>query len=318
MSLTVGLNCCRVRALGYSSALLPWRPSICLITMPKGCRFRTRASGRRRVLKKKQREEEEAKSEAAISLQTSADERFSVDENPADSNVGIVNPPRGAVIQACTLTSGLIAALGILLRQVSHVAAEEGLPVLDCSEQVSFGFEIWHLGLIFGLVLVISSSRFLLLKTWPDFRESSEAANQQVLTSLEPLDYLLVAFLPGVSEVSGGTQLHTTDRSNNFLLMEFGNLPLSLQELLFRGALQPLFGMDLKSVLAVAALFGILHLGNGRKYSFAFWATFVGCIYGYATIASSSIVVPMAAHALNNLIGGISWRYSSQSFKALK
>ncbi|CAI0627207.1 unnamed protein product [Linum tenue] len=289
MSLTVGLNCCRVRALGYSSALLPWRPSICLITMPKGCRFRTRASGRRRVLKKKQREEEEAKSEAAISLQTSADERFSVDENPADSNVGIVNPPRGAVIQACTLTSGLIAALGILLRQVSHVAAEEGLPVLDCSEQVSFGFEIWHLGLIFGLVLVISSSRFLLLKTWPDFRESSEAANQQVLTSLEPLDYLLVAFLPGVSE-----------------------------ELLFRGALQPLFGMDLKSVLAVAALFGILHLGNGRKYSFAFWATFVGCIYGYATIASSSIVVPMAAHALNNLIGGISWRYSSQSFKALK
>ncbi|CAL1413442.1 unnamed protein product [Linum trigynum] len=257
--------------------------------MPKGCRFRTRASGRRKVLKKKQREEEEAKSEAAISLQTSADERFSVDENPADSNVGIVNPPRGAVIQACTLTSGLIAALGILLRQVSHVAAEEGLPVVDCSEQVSFGFEIWHLGLIFGLILVISSSRFLLLKTWPDFRESSEAANQQVLTSLEPLDYLLVAFLPGVSE-----------------------------ELLFRGALQPLFGMDLKSVLAVAALFGILHLGNGRKYSFAFWATFVGCIYGYATIASSSIVVPMAAHALNNLIGGISWRYSSQSFKALK
>ncbi|CAL1413441.1 unnamed protein product [Linum trigynum] len=289
MSLTVGLNCCRVRALGYSSALLPWRPSIGLITMPKGCRFRTRASGRRKVLKKKQREEEEAKSEAAISLQTSADERFSVDENPADSNVGIVNPPRGAVIQACTLTSGLIAALGILLRQVSHVAAEEGLPVVDCSEQVSFGFEIWHLGLIFGLILVISSSRFLLLKTWPDFRESSEAANQQVLTSLEPLDYLLVAFLPGVSE-----------------------------ELLFRGALQPLFGMDLKSVLAVAALFGILHLGNGRKYSFAFWATFVGCIYGYATIASSSIVVPMAAHALNNLIGGISWRYSSQSFKALK
>lgn len=42
------------------------------------------------------------------------------------------------------------------------------------------GFEMWHLELIAGLVIMVSSCRFLLLKTWPDFAESSEAANQQV------------------------------------------------------------------------------------------------------------------------------------------
>lgn len=44
-------------------------------------------------------------------------------------------------------------------------------------------------------------------------------------------------------------------------------------------------------------------------------ATFVGLAYGYATILSSSIAVPMASHALNNLVGGILWRHSSNSSK---
>ncbi|KAI4336637.1 hypothetical protein L6164_015137 [Bauhinia variegata] len=192
-------------------------------------------------------------------------------------------PSRSTVLQACTITSGLIAALGIVIRQVSHAASMEGLPILDCSTEVSFGFEMWHLELITGLVVLVSLSRYLLLKTWPDFAESSEAANRQVLTSLQPLDYIVVAFLPGISE-----------------------------ELLFRGALLPLFGVNWKSIGAVALLFGVLHLGSGRKYSFAIWATFVGLVYGYATMLSSSIVVPMASHALNNLIGGVLWRYTSE------
>ncbi|XP_044488535.1 uncharacterized protein LOC123213213 isoform X2 [Mangifera indica] len=192
-------------------------------------------------------------------------------------------PARSSVLQACTLTCGVLAALGLIIRQVSHVAFVEGLPIHDCSTEVSFGIEIWHLELISGLVILISSCRYLLLKAWPDFAESSEAANQQVLTSLEPLDYLVVAFLPGVSE-----------------------------ELLFRGALLPLFGANLTSVLVVATIFGVLHLGNGRKYSFAVWATFVGFLYGYATIVSNSIIVPMASHSLNNLVGGILWHYTSR------
>ncbi|XLR16103.1 hypothetical protein S83_044041, partial [Arachis hypogaea] len=92
----------------------------------------------------------------------------------------------------------------------------EGLPILDCSSQVSFGFEMWHLELFTGFVVFISSSLRLLLNTWTDFADSSQAANLQVLCSLQPLDCMFVAFLPGISE-----------------------------ELLFRGAILPLFGMNL-------------------------------------------------------------------------
>ncbi|KAM1300523.1 hypothetical protein ACFX15_011340 [Malus domestica] len=195
----------------------------------------------------------------------------------------LVFPSRGAVLRACTVTSGLIAALGIIIRQASHVASVEGLPVLDCSLEVSFDFEVWHLELISGLVILISLSRYLLLKTWPDFAESSK-----VSTFCSICHYIIVAFLPGVSE-----------------------------ELLFRGALLPLFGSNWRSALIVAIIFGVLHLGSGRKYSFAVWATFVGLVYGYATIVSSSLIVPMASHAVNNFVGGMLWRYRSDSSRKI-
>ncbi|XP_076909313.1 uncharacterized protein LOC143566520 [Bidens hawaiensis] len=217
----------------------------------------------------------------------SSDKSASTDSvNNLESRASLAIAPKSSVIQACTLTSGFIAFVGVVIRQGSHLASLQGWPIADCSSEISFNFEIWHLQLIAGLVILISSSRLLLLKTWSDFAESSEASNQQVLTSLEPLDYAIVAFLPGISE-----------------------------ELLFRGALLPLFGTNLISASAVAALFGILHLGSGRKFSFAIWATFVGLAYGYATILSSSLVVPMASHGINNLIGSIIWRVTRPNYE---
>lgn len=262
---------------------------------PSGDKFRTRTYARRKSVRKWTRDERSQNGIALESTEKGLEEervvlsdKSSLEDNSVEPVQSTLNniASRSDVLQACTVTSGLIAALGILIRQVSHVASMEGLPIHDCSTEVSFGIEMWHLELITGLVILISSCRYLLLKTWPDFAESTEAANQQVLTSLQPLDYLVVSFLPGITE-----------------------------ELLFRGALLPLFGMDWKSVLLAATIFGVLHLGNGRKYSFAIWATFVGIVYGYATIVSSSLVVPMASHALNNLAGGLLWRHTSKPAK---
>ncbi|KAG5240751.1 CAAX amino terminal protease protein [Salix suchowensis] len=262
---------------------------------PSADKFCTRTFARRKSVKKWRRDEQSQNGMTLESTEKGLEkervllsDKSSLEDNSVESVQITVNniASRSDVLQACTVTSGLIAALGILIRQVSHVASMEGLPILDCSSEVSFGIEMWHLELITGLVILVSSCRYLLLKTWPDFAESSEAANQQVLTSLQPLDYVVVSFLPGVTE-----------------------------ELLFRGALLPLFGMDWKSVLLAATIFGVLHLGNGRKYSFAVWATFVGFVYGFATIVSSSLVVPMASHALNNLAGGLLWRLTSKPAK---
>ncbi|PPR94908.1 hypothetical protein GOBAR_AA25761 [Gossypium barbadense] len=59
-------------------------------------------------------------------------------------------------------------------------------------------------------------------------------------------------------------------------------------------------------------------LGRWKDYPFLTAprkATFVGIVYGYATIMSSSVIVPMASHALNNLVGGLLWRYTSKSLE---
>jgi membrane protease YdiL (CAAX protease family) len=122
--------------------------------------------------------------------------------------------------------------------------------------------------------------------------------------------------------------------------------------------MMPILGLNWISALIIGTIFGVLHLGNGRKYSFAIWyilfcsifacvqqekdvlfpaihisvnmvirfryilihiffsrATFVGFAYGIGTIASSSIIVPMASHSINNIIGGLLWRYTKNSQK---
>ncbi|XP_038886748.1 uncharacterized protein LOC120076873 isoform X2 [Benincasa hispida] len=257
--------------------------------LPRGLCSRSNVKPKVYAKRKSARKLERTNEEGYITSSSADDNAQDVQMNPSDSspkNRMINISSRSSVLRACIITSGLIAALGVIIRQVSHGASIEGLPVIDCTSEVSFSFEMRQLQLIIGLVVLISSSRFLLLKAWPDFAESSEAANRQVLTSLQPLDYVVVAFLPGISE-----------------------------ELLFRGALMPLLGFNWASVVVTAAIFGVLHLGGGRKYSFAIWATFVGLAYGYASIESSSIVVPMASHALNNLVGGILWRYESSSLE---
>lgn len=189
-------------------------------------------------------------------------------------------PGRDAVLRACVVTSGIFAAIALTIRQVSHIASEAGLPFPDCAEAMPYTLEWSQAKMIAVLVVLISSCRQLLLIFWPDFAKSSKAANQQVLGSLDTWDYVVVSFFPGISE-----------------------------ELLFRGGLLPLIGLDWKGMTVAGITFGALHLGGGRKYAFALWASFVGTVYGFAAISSSSIIVPIAAHSLNNLIGGLLWRY---------
>ncbi|PKA66096.1 hypothetical protein AXF42_Ash018385 [Apostasia shenzhenica] len=219
--------------------------------------------------------------EANDGHRNTSDERITNSHSISDSPASAT---RSAVLKACSVTSGILLALGLLIREAAHIASVEGWLNLDSSSELSFGLEIWHIQLVFSIVVLVSSCRYMLLKIWPEFAESSEAANQKVLGSLQPLDYLLVAILPGISE-----------------------------EFLFRGAILPLLGLNWKSSLVVGAIFGGLHLDGSRKYSFAIWASLVGFIYGMATIVSSSIIVPMACHSLNNLVGGIIWRSASSS-----
>lgn len=74
--------------------------------------------------------------------------------------------------------------------------------------------------------------------------------------------------LPGISEVT--INIHNKHpESVSFKI--FGSLVCITQEMLFRGALMPLLGTNWNGIVAVGLIFGLLHLGSGRKYSFAVW-----------------------------------------------
>jgi hypothetical protein len=68
------------------------------------------------------------------------------------------------------------------------------------------------------------------------------------------------------------------------------------EELLFRGLLQPLFG-----VVVAALVFGALHQIRGpARWGWMAWATVMGLLFGCVFAATGSLAGPVVAHAMIN------------------
>ena len=68
------------------------------------------------------------------------------------------------------------------------------------------------------------------------------------------------------------------------------------EELLFRGLVQPLFGVVVASVV-----FGALHQIRGpARWGWMVWATVMGLLFGCVFAATGSLVGPVVAHAMIN------------------
>eukprot|EP00850_Spirogloea_muscicola_P007879 SM000041S15438 [mRNA] locus=s41:171244:174577:+ [translate_table: standard] len=227
---------------------------------------------------------------------------------------------RADVFRACAVNSAALAGAGELARQASHWAAASHLPVNDCtalmpceadsskppwvaasnrlprvqcspwltqrSSTIADNGEVWHVPAAAALALGVTGLRLVILKLSPAFAQASAISNQQVLSLLEPIDYVWLAGFSGFSE-----------------------------ELLFRGALLPLVAPDWAGAAISGAVFGALHIGGGRNAEFALWASFIGFLYGAAGLATSDVTVPMVAHTLANLAAAVLWRLQSSSTK---
>lgn len=72
--------------------------------------------------KQRKRQQKQKKEQDLLEREESLDENEGLDEDkifPSEVEPSVVGfPSRSAVLQACTVTSGLIAALGVLIRQV--------------------------------------------------------------------------------------------------------------------------------------------------------------------------------------------------------
>jgi membrane protease YdiL (CAAX protease family) len=81
------------------------------------------------------------------------------------------------------------------------------------------------------------------------------------------------------------------------------------EEMFFRGAVQPEFG------LTVAALaFGLVHVGPDRRYLvWTVWAILAGFLFGFLYRFSGGLLAPVVAHSLHNAATLLIWKRSRKA-----
>jgi len=188
------------------------------------------------------------------------------------------------VLTSCAATAIAMtaAAVGISLLAAKQSAAVFGTSqeTIDQLLQVPLGLRSGEeAAAMLSAACAVTVARIGLKQWWPEFREATDRSNQQVLSSLDWPDVMLVAILSGVSE-----------------------------EALFRWALISATWPDARGVLLSGAVFGVLHISGGRNAAFAVWATAVGWLYGAAFLVSGDVWVPAGAHALANFASAALWK----------
>lgn len=84
------------------------------------------------------------------------------------------------------------------------------------------------------------------------------------------------------------------------------------EEALFRGAVQPEFGL-----IVAAVLFGILHVGPDRRYLFwTVWAVLAGLLFGGLYTVTGGLLAPILAHVLHNAATLLIWRRARKTAPA--
>lgn len=134
-------------------------------------------------------------------------------------------------------------------------------------------------GLLLGLVAA-AGTVFLGLVAYrfiPVLRRIAEELAPALVDRMKASDLILVSVFSGVGE-----------------------------EMFFRGAVQPEFGL---TVAAVA--FGLVHIGPDRRYLvWTVWAILAGFLFGFLYRFSGGLLAPVVAHSLHNAATFLIWKYS--------
>ncbi|CAI7821410.1 unnamed protein product, partial [Closterium sp. NIES-53] len=160
---------------------------------------------------------------------------------------------------------------------------DTGAPITDCFEAMPLTLSPASVPFALAAAAIVSAARLALLRFSPAFLDATNASNTRALSNLNATDLIWVSLLPGISE-----------------------------ELLFRGALLPLVGVNGTGVIVSGAVFGLLHITGDRNLTFAAWATSVGCVYGVLAVATGDMASAMLAHSLANLVSAGWWKWQQQ------
>jgi uncharacterized protein len=117
---------------------------------------------------------------------------------------------------------------------------------------------------------------------------------------------LLYRLLPALRRISDELAPHIVDgatKRNLVLVSVFSGVG---EEAFFRGALQPVLGIMVTSIL-----FGVLHVGPDRRYLvWTLWAVGAGFLFGFLYEWTGGLLAPMTAHVLHNAATLLLWKRS--------
>lgn len=143
-------------------------------------------------------------------------------------------------------------------------------------------FNLPALLIAFGLATGISTVSGLLYRLWPTYRASADSYLKLVINPLAWPDLIWVGLLPGLSE-----------------------------ELLFRGVMLPILGLNLQGLIISSFIFGILHFSSLKQWPYVLWATIVGFVLGYTALATNNLLIPIIAHTITNIVSSCVWKFKN-------
>ena len=175
-------------------------------------------------------------------------------------------------IRKSILKTALIPQLFLVLISIVWIFLSPDNTVIGFYE-----FKLWFVlaGITIGLVLAFLGYAFYKYaqksKKFYEAVELFENVLAPIYVNLKPIDVVFLSFLAAICE-----------------------------ETFFRGLLMPGIGVILSSLA-----FGILHLPGKQYWIYAVWAAASGALFSYLFISTGSLIMPIFAHAVNNITGMI-------------
>src|SRR5215210_3638066 len=114
----------------------------------------------------------------------------------------------------------------------------------------------------------------------------------------------LCRLLPALRKVSDELAPRLVDGARRWDLVLVSAFSGVGEEAFFRGALQPMLGLVVTSIL-----FGALHVGPDRRYlAWTLWAIGAGFLFGFLYERTGGLLAPMSAHVLHNAATLLLWK----------
>lgn len=121
--------------------------------------------------------------------------------------------------------------------------------------------------------------------------------------SLGLLVYRMVPVLRRLADELAPLLVDGAHRINLLLVSVFSGLA---EEVFFRGAMQPEFGLIVASLA-----FGVLHVGPDRRYLvWTVWAILAGFLFGLLFEWTGGLIAPVVAHVSHNAVTFLLWKRS--------